>query len=54
MAQLAQRFGFNLPDTLAGYLEALAHFFQRVLGAILQAEAHLDHTLFARVRVRST
>src|ERR1700677_756744 len=48
MPQLAQRLGFDLPDTFPGYLEALTHFFQRMLGAILQAEAHLDHTLFAR------
>jgi hypothetical protein len=34
MAQLAQRFGFYLADALAGYLEALAHFFQGVLGAV--------------------
>src|ERR1700733_2738172 len=48
MPQLAQRLGFDLPDALAGHLEALTHFFQRMLGAILQAEAHLDHALFAR------
>src|SRR6202522_1746314 len=48
MPQLAQGLGFDLPDTLPGYLEALTYFLQRMLGAILQAEAHLDHTLFAR------
>src|ERR1700691_3268027 len=48
MTQLAQRLGFDLADALAGYLEALADFFQRVLGAVFQAETHLDDTLFAR------
>ena len=48
MTQLAQRLGFNLPDALARDLEALAHFFERVLGAIFEAEAHLDDALFAR------
>jgi hypothetical protein len=38
MAQLAQRLGFDLPDALARDLEALAHFFQRVLGAVFKAE----------------
>ena len=31
MPQLAQCLGFNLPDALARYLEALAHFFERML-----------------------
>src|SRR3984957_12225910 len=48
MPQLAQCLGFDLPDTFPGYLEALTYFFQSMLGAILQAEAHLNHTLFAR------
>src|ERR1700730_19195350 len=48
MPQLAQRLGLDLPDALASYLEALTYFFQRMLGAIFQAEAHLDHSLFAR------
>src|ERR1700733_3076063 len=48
MAQLAQGFGFYLPDALARDLEALTHFFQRVLGTILQTETHLDYALFTR------
>ena len=48
MTQLAQRLGFNLPDALARYLEALAHFFERMLGAVFEAEAHLDDALLAR------
>ena len=48
MTQLAERFGFYLPDALARDLEALTNFFQRVLGTILQTKTHLDHTLFTR------
>ncbi len=48
MTQLAEGFGFDLPDPLACDLEALADFFQRVLGAVFEAEAHLDDTLLAR------
>ncbi len=48
VAQLAQRLGFDLADALARDLEALAYFFQRVLGAVFEAETHLDDTLFAR------
>src|SRR5258708_5326988 len=48
MAKFAQRFGFNLPDTLTRYRKRLANFFQRVLGTIFQTETHLDDPLFAR------
>ena len=48
VAELAESLGFDLPDALARDLEALADFFQRVLGAVFEAEAHLDDTLFAR------
>src|ERR1700733_1191376 len=48
MPQLTQRLGFDLPDSLAGDLEALTYFFQSVLGTIFEAETHLDHTLLAR------
>ena len=34
-------------DALAGDLEGLADLFEGVLGAVFEAEAHLDHTLFA-------
>ncbi len=48
MAELAQGLGFDLADALAGDLEALADLFQRVLGAVFEAEAHLDDALLAR------
>src|SRR5215831_6356661 len=48
MTQLAQRLGFDLADTLAGYRERLADLFERMLGAVFQAKAHLDDLLFAR------
>src|SRR5262245_27190136 len=48
MAQLAQRLGLDLADALAGHGEVLAHLFQRVLAAVAEAEAHLDHLLLAR------
>ena len=48
MAELAQGLGFDLADALARNLEALADLFESVLGAVLQAEAHLDDALLAR------
>src|SRR5271154_932815 len=48
MTQLAQRLGFDLADALSGDLEALADLLEGVLGAVFEAEAHLDDTLFAR------
>src|SRR5215470_5998314 len=48
MTQLAQRLSFNLPDTLAGDGKGLSDFFKRMLGAVLESEAHLDDLLFAR------
>jgi hypothetical protein len=48
MAQLAQRLRLDLPDALARDREALADLFERVLGALADAEAHLDHTLLTR------
>src|ERR1700678_2838168 len=48
MPQLPQRFGFDLGDAFAGYGEALADFFQGVLAAVFEAEAHLDYFFFAR------
>src|ERR1700690_1163159 len=47
MAQFAQRLGFDLADAFARYCERLAYFFQRVLAAVLEAEAHLDDFFFA-------
>src|SRR5271156_7042965 len=48
MTQLAQRLRLDLADALTGDLEALAHFFECVLGAVFKTEAHLDHAFFAR------
>ena len=48
MPQFPQRLGFDLADAFAGYRERLADFFQRVLAAVFQAEAHLDDFFFAR------
>src|ERR1700730_13508413 len=47
MPQLPQRLGFDLADAFAGYCERLPDFFERVLAAIFQAEAHLDYFFFA-------
>src|SRR6266851_3006338 len=46
--QLAERLGFDLADALAGEGERLSHFFERVLPAVFQPEAHLDDLFLAR------
>src|SRR5215469_13862244 len=48
MAQLAQRLRLDLPDAFARNLEALSYLFQRMLRAVFQPEAHLDHPFLAR------
>ena len=48
MPELAQGLGFDLANALARHLEALPNLFQRVLGAVFQAETHLDHPFLAR------
>src|SRR2546428_9169420 len=48
MPQLAQRLRFDLADALASDIERAADFFERVLGAIADAEAHLENLLLAR------
>src|SRR6185437_900123 len=48
VAQLAERLGLDLADALAGDGEALADFFERVLAAVADAEAHLDDLFIAR------
>src|SRR5260370_40451422 len=50
VAQLAQRLGLDLPDAFTCNRERLANFFQGVLAAIFQSEAHFDHALFARAQ----
>src|SRR6266852_7682346 len=48
VTELAECLGLYLADALAGDLEGLADLFESVLGAVFEAEAHLDDTLFAR------
>src|SRR5580698_4594044 len=48
MPQFPQRLGLNLPDAFASDRKRLADFFQRVLGAVFQPEAHLDDFFLAR------
>ena len=43
MAQLAQSFGLDLADTLAGDSKVLADLFQGMAGAVGQAKAHLQY-----------
>ena len=45
--QLAERLGFDLADALAGEGKRLSHFFERVLPAVFQPEAHLDDLFLA-------
>gem|GEM_PF-6825741 len=45
MAELAEGFGFDLADALAGDVELLAHLFQGAGAAVLDAEAQLEHLL---------
>src|SRR3990170_667552 len=47
VAKLAQRLGLNLPYSLASDVEVLAYFFQGVVLAIQQSEAHLQDLAFA-------
>ena len=47
MAQFAQRLGLDLADAFAGYCERLAYFFEGVLAAVFEAEAHFDYFFFA-------
>src|SRR6056297_1368412 len=48
VAQLAQGLGLYLPDALAGDVELLADFFQRMVGVHVDAEAHAQHLGLAR------
>src|SRR4029453_1650719 len=54
VAQLAQRLGFDLADALARDVEVLADLFERMVGALPDAEAHLDDALLARREGRET
>src|SRR5690606_14727978 len=42
LLELADRLGFDLADTLAGHLENVAHFFQRVAVAVAQTVPQAD------------
>src|SRR5262249_54009848 len=48
MAQLAQRLGLDLPDTLACHREAPPDLLQRMVGALADPEAQAHHLLLAR------
>src|SRR5882757_9851031 len=48
MAQLAQRFCFNLPYAFARDRERLPDFLERVLAAIVQTKPHFDDFFLAR------
>src|SRR5437867_9301651 len=48
MTEFAQSLCFDLPYALSGHTEVVANLFQRVLGAVLRSEPHLDDALFTR------
>src|SRR5262249_16118173 len=49
VAQLLERFAFDLPDPLAGHPEEVADLFERMLlAAPVEAETHPDDLLLAR------
>src|SRR5216683_1874932 len=48
VTELAESLGLYLADALACDLEGLADLFEGVLGAVFEAEAHLDDALFTR------
>ena len=48
MTKLSQGLGFDLADPFPSNGKILPDFFQSVLAAVFEAEAHLDDFLFAR------
>src|ERR1043165_2786518 len=48
VAQLAERLRLDLADALAGDLEVLADFLERVIALLADAEAHAEDLLLAR------
>ena len=44
--------GFDLADTLTGYVEQLAHFFEGMVGLFPDAEALAEHLLLTRRQIR--
>src|SRR2546423_8425445 len=48
MAQLSEGLGFDLADALTGYGEALAHFLESMLTAVIETKTHADDSFLAR------
>src|SRR5687767_2116498 len=48
MPELAKGFRLDLADPLARHIERAAHFLERVLGTVADAEAHLQDLLLTR------
>src|SRR5215471_12037555 len=48
VAELPERLGFDLADPLAGHVEGAADLFQSVLGAVADAEPHLEDLFLPR------
>src|SRR5688572_11875107 len=48
MPELSQRLRFDLADPLARDVEGAPDLFERVLGAVADAESHLQNLLLAR------
>jgi hypothetical protein len=49
--KLAQRLGFNLPDSLTGYVKFLTDLFEGMLALAADAEAQPDHLFLFRRQV---
>src|SRR6266849_8546231 len=48
MTQFSQHLGFDLADAFASNREDLPHFFERMIGAVIQAKTHADDSFLAR------
>src|SRR5215470_323072 len=46
VSQLAQRLGFDLPDSLPGDAEELPYLLKRALPAVIESEAQPEHIAF--------
>src|SRR5713101_669551 len=47
MAQFSQHLGFDLANAFASNREGLAHFLERVIGAVVQSKTHPDDSFLA-------
>ena len=47
MAQLTERFGFDLSNTLSGYVEVLSNFLKGVVTLLADAKPHPENLFFA-------